>query len=48
MPRSRTAPRPLVQLFGAQAGHVRLGVRRVPRRPIGAPVMVQTVFEIES
>jgi hypothetical protein len=35
------------QLFGAQAGHVRL-VYGVYSAPIGAPVMVQTVFEIES
>jgi enamine deaminase RidA (YjgF/YER057c/UK114 family) len=36
-----------VQLFGTQAGHVRL-VYGVYSAPIGAPVMVQTVFEIES
>jgi enamine deaminase RidA (YjgF/YER057c/UK114 family) len=35
------------QLFGAQEGHVRL-VYGVYSAPIGAPVMVQTVFEIES
>ena len=36
-----------VQLFGAEAGHGRL-VYDVYSAPIGAPVMVQTVFEIES
>jgi enamine deaminase RidA (YjgF/YER057c/UK114 family) len=36
-----------VQLFGAQAGHVRL-VYGVYSAPIGAPVLVKTVFEIES
>jgi hypothetical protein len=36
-----------VQLFGAQAGHVRV-VYGVHSAPIGAPVMVETVFEIES
>jgi enamine deaminase RidA (YjgF/YER057c/UK114 family) len=36
-----------VQLFGAQAGHVRV-VYGVYRAPIGTPVMVETVFEIES
>ena len=35
-----------VQLFGAQAGHVRV-VYGVYSAPIAAPVMVQTVFEIE-
>jgi enamine deaminase RidA (YjgF/YER057c/UK114 family) len=36
-----------VQLFGAEAGHVRVvyGVHSVP---IGTPVIVETVFEIES
>ena len=35
-----------VQLFGANAGHVRVvyGVHSVP---IGTPVMVETIFEIE-
>src|ERR1700738_1226370 len=36
-----------VQLFGTQAGHVRL-VYGVYGAPIGTPVMVETVFEIES
>ena len=36
-----------VQLFGTQAGHVRL-VYGVHSAPIGTPVMVETVFEIES
>jgi len=36
-----------VQLFGAQAGHVRV-VYGVHSGPIGTPVMVETVFEIES
>ena len=36
-----------VQLFGAQAGHVRV-VYGVHSAPIGAPVMVETVFEIEA
>jgi hypothetical protein len=36
-----------VQLFGAQAGHVRV-VYGAHSAPIGAPVMVETVFEIES
>jgi len=36
-----------VQLFGAQAGHVRV-VYGVHSAPIGTPVMVETVFEIES
>ena len=36
-----------VQLFGAQAGHVRV-VYGVYSAPIGTPVMVETVFEIES
>jgi hypothetical protein len=36
-----------VQLFGTQAGHVRL-VYGVYSAPIGTPVMVETVFEIES
>ena len=35
-----------VQLFGAQAGHVRV-VYGVHSAPIGTPVMVETVFEIE-
>jgi len=36
-----------VQVFGPQAGHVRV-VYGVYSAPTGAPVMVQTVFEIES
>ena len=36
-----------VQLFGAQVGHVRV-VYGVHSAPIGAPVMVETIFEIES
>jgi enamine deaminase RidA (YjgF/YER057c/UK114 family) len=36
-----------VQLFGAQAGHVRV-VYGVHSAPIVTPVMVETVFEIES
>src|SRR5580704_26005 len=36
-----------VQLFGAQAGHVRV-VYGVHSAPIGVPLMVETVFEIES
>ena len=35
-----------VQLFGAQAGHVRV-VYGGYSAPIGTPVMVETVFEIE-
>ena len=35
-----------VQLFGTEAGHVRL-VYGVQSLPIGAPVIVDTVFEIE-
>jgi enamine deaminase RidA (YjgF/YER057c/UK114 family) len=35
-----------VQLFGSQAGHVRI-VYGVHSSPIGTPVMVETVFEIE-
>ena len=35
-----------VQLFGAQAGHVRV-VYGVHSAPIGTPAMVETVFEIE-
>jgi enamine deaminase RidA (YjgF/YER057c/UK114 family) len=35
-----------VQLFGAQAGHVRV-VYGVHSAPIGTPVMVETVFEVE-
>jgi enamine deaminase RidA (YjgF/YER057c/UK114 family) len=35
-----------VQLFGAQAGHVRV-VYGVHSAPVGTPVMVETVFEIE-
>lgn len=35
-----------VQLFGAQAGHVRV-VYGVYSAPIGTPVMVETVFEIK-
>jgi enamine deaminase RidA (YjgF/YER057c/UK114 family) len=36
-----------VQLFGAQAGHVRVAYG-VYSAPVGTPVMVETVFEIES
>jgi enamine deaminase RidA (YjgF/YER057c/UK114 family) len=36
-----------VQLFGANEGHVRV-VYGVHSAPVGAPVMVETVFEIES
>jgi enamine deaminase RidA (YjgF/YER057c/UK114 family) len=36
-----------VQLFGADAGHVRV-VYGVYSTPIGTPVIVETVFEIES
>jgi enamine deaminase RidA (YjgF/YER057c/UK114 family) len=36
-----------VQLFGANAGHVRV-VYGVYSTPIGTPVIVETVFEIES
>ena len=36
-----------VQLFGAPAGNVRV-VYGVHSAPIGTPVMVETVFEIES
>jgi hypothetical protein len=35
-----------VQLFGANAGHVRV-VYGVHSAPIGTPVMVETIFEIE-
>ena len=35
-----------VQIFGPEAGHVRL-VYGVQSLPIGAPVIVDTVFEIE-
>ena len=35
-----------VQLFGADAGHVRV-VYGVPSTPVGTPVIVETVFEIE-
>jgi len=35
-----------VQLFGAQAGHVRV-VYGMHSAPIGTPVIVETVFEIE-
>src|SRR6516164_5836774 len=35
-----------VQLFGAQAGHVRV-VYGVHSAPIGTPVIVETIFEIE-
>jgi enamine deaminase RidA (YjgF/YER057c/UK114 family) len=35
-----------VQIFGPQAGHVRL-VYGVQSLPIGAPVVVETIFEIE-
>lgn len=36
-----------VQIFGREAGHVRL-VYGVQSLPIGAPVIVDTVFEIEA
>jgi enamine deaminase RidA (YjgF/YER057c/UK114 family) len=36
-----------VQLFGADAGHVRV-VYGVHSTPVGTPVIVETVFEIES
>jgi hypothetical protein len=36
-----------VQLFGAAAGHVRV-VHGVPSTPVGTPVIVETIFEIES
>ncbi len=36
-----------VQIFGAQAGHVRL-VYGVHSLPINAPVIVDTIFEIEA
>lgn len=39
------ASRLFVQIFGEQAGHVRL-VYGVQSLPIGAPVVVETVFEI--
>ena len=35
-----------VQLFGPQAGHVRV-VYGVQSMPIGTPVIVETIFEIE-
>jgi enamine deaminase RidA (YjgF/YER057c/UK114 family) len=35
-----------VQIFGAEAGHVRL-VYGVQSLPVGAPVIVDTIFEIE-
>ena len=35
-----------VQIFGPKAGHVRL-VYGVQSLPIGAPLVVDTVFEIE-
>ena len=35
-----------VQLFGAAAGHARV-VYGVPSTPVGTPVIVETVFEIE-
>jgi enamine deaminase RidA (YjgF/YER057c/UK114 family) len=35
------------QIFGTQLGHVRM-VYGVPSLPIGAPLMVETVFEISS
>jgi enamine deaminase RidA (YjgF/YER057c/UK114 family) len=35
-----------VQIFGPEAGHVRL-VYGVQSMPIGAPVIVETIFEIE-
>src|SRR5256884_6229235 len=35
-----------LQIFGPEAGHVRL-VYVVQSRPIGAPVIVDTIFEIE-
>jgi enamine deaminase RidA (YjgF/YER057c/UK114 family) len=36
----------LVKIFGPEAGHVRL-VYGVQSLPIGAPVIVETIFEIE-
>jgi len=36
-----------VQLFGSQAGHVRI-VYGVHSSPIGTPVMVETVFRLNS
>src|SRR3974390_1178623 len=36
-----------VQVFGPEAGHVRL-VYGVQSLPVGAPVIVDTIFEIES
>jgi enamine deaminase RidA (YjgF/YER057c/UK114 family) len=36
-----------VQLFGARAGHVRV-VSGVYSAPIGTPVIVETIFEVES
>jgi enamine deaminase RidA (YjgF/YER057c/UK114 family) len=39
------ASRLFVQIFGEQAGHVRL-VYGVQSLPIGAPVVVETIFEI--
>jgi enamine deaminase RidA (YjgF/YER057c/UK114 family) len=36
-----------VELFGAEAGHVRV-VYGVHSAPVGTPVIVETVFEIES
>jgi len=35
-----------VQIFGRDAGHVRL-VYGVQSLPVGAPVIVETIFEIE-
>jgi hypothetical protein len=35
-----------VQIFGPDAGHVRL-VYGVQSLPVGAPVIVDTIFEIE-
>jgi enamine deaminase RidA (YjgF/YER057c/UK114 family) len=40
------APNLFVQLFGAQTGHARV-VYGVHSAPIGTPVIVETVFEIE-
>ncbi|MBV8399755.1 MAG: hypothetical protein JOZ17_13600, partial [Acetobacteraceae bacterium] len=36
-----------VQLFGAAAGHARV-VYGVSSTPVGTPVIIETVFEIES
>ena len=36
-----------VQIFGRDAGHVRLAAHGVQSLPIGTPVIVDTIFEIE-